>query len=153
MKKTIVSLALITTSAMASDHITNNQLIDYKTKYLEAEMELNRLEKIEDELTEKTNLLEVEKNKINGLEDMIFSYKFLASYRVNGNYSPMFTKYYKLLDDYRRLDYNHKYNTVYYNFIMDNYKYIVNYANENLNDAIELDKYFNVTVNGEKLIK
>ena len=153
MKKLIVPLVLLATSAIASDYINHNQVIDYKVKYLEAVEELNRLEKIEDELKDKTTTLEAKRNKISGLKEMVFSYKFIADYRVNPSYSYITNQYYKLLDSYRVKDYNYNYNKVYYDFIMRNYKYIVNYANENLNDTIEFDRDFNVVVNGEKLVK
>ena len=153
MKKLIVPLVLLTTSAIASNHISHNQVIDYKVKYLEAVKELNRLEKIEDGLQEKTTDLETERNKISGLKDMVFDYKSIATYRVNPSYAEITSKYYKLLNNYRVKDYNYNYNKVYYDFIMRNYKFVVSYANENLNDTIEFDRYFNVVVNGEKLIK
>ena len=164
MKKIASLLLVFAMSSIASEtdshKITHNEVINYKSLYVQSLAELERLESMKDNLENELSSLQEIGKEIDELKaDINLTYpprKELAESMPNVNYSNAYFKYYGLIYTSSQIDYNKRIIDYVYEDMLDQYNGALIYAKTQADigdDILELDMYNNVTVNGERLVK
>lgn len=159
MKKLIVPLLMITTSLFASEKVSHNQVINYKSLYVQSLAELERLESKKDNLENELDRLEEIGEEIAKLKKDIsdtYNPRVDLIKPLSKGYFDAFINYYGLVYSFRQTSYNKRIIDYFYDYLLIQYNGALLYAKTNLdigNDYLEIDMYNNVKVNGEKLVK
>ena len=163
MRKIASLLLVFAMSSMASEmdshKITHNEVINYKSLYVQSLAELERLESMKDNLENELSSLQEKGKEIDELrKDISDTYQpriDLIKPLSNGYYDA-YIKYYGLVYRFSQISYNKRIIDYVYEDMLDQYNGALIYAKTQAdigNDILELDTYNYVTVNGERLVQ
>ena len=162
MKK-IALLLLMTTASVAnqgdSHRISHNQVINYKSLYVQSLAELERLESMEDNLESELNSLKEKGKEIAELKKDIndtYQPRIDLAKSLSKQYYDAYITYYGLINRFRQVSYSKRITDWTYDNLLSKYKAAYIYAKTKVDlggDRLRLDMYNRILVNGERLVK
>lgn len=153
MKKLLIAIGLIASiTTNASNHLTQNHLVNYQEKYVET---LGKITDATDNIKRLNNYilyLKLVNTQVEPLKNQLKEYVYLKDYDFSNDQYPnwIIGKYYGLQEGYNNLNFPYQNLLQKRNNLYTNYEAIVKYANENLDEEITIDDYHFVNVNNER---